>query len=82
MSCSWYQDFFAYMKSTVMSSQALLHKLKLHFCLFLLNPKSIIKMKFGQILVCCIKNISNMFWLNAGDRKLVSGPFMILLITI
>ena len=38
-----------------------------------------IKMKFGQILVCYMTNISNMFWLNAGDWKLVPGPFMILL---
>ena len=38
-----------------------------------------IEMKFGQILVCCMTNISNMFWLNAGDWKLVPGPFMILI---
>ena len=36
---------------------------------------SVIKMKFGQILVCYMTNISN----NAGDWKLVPGPFMILL---
>ena len=36
-------------------------------------------MKLGQILVCCMTNISNMFWLNAGDWKLVPGPFIILL---
>ena len=46
---------------------------------------STMKMKFGQILVCCItnisniSNISNIFWFNAGDWKLVSGIFMILL---
>ena len=36
-------------------------------------------MKFGQILVCCMTNISNMLWLNPGDWKLVPGLFMILL---
>ena len=36
-------------------------------------------MKFDKILVYCIANISTMFWLNAGDLKLVPGPFMILL---
>ena len=36
-------------------------------------------MKFGQMPVCCMTNISNMFWLNAGDWELVPGPFMILL---
>ena len=38
-----------------------------------------IKMKFGQILVCCMTNIQLSFWLDAGDWKLVPGPFMILL---
>ena len=32
-------------------------------------------MKFGQILVCCMAHISNMFWLNAGDWKLAPGSF-------
>ena len=36
-------------------------------------------MQFGQILVCCMTNISNMFLENAGDWKLVAGTFMILL---
>ena len=36
-------------------------------------------MKLAQILVCYMANISNMFWLDAGDWKLVPGPFMILL---
>ena len=40
---------------------------------------STIKMKFGQILVCCMTNISNCFWLNAGDWELVPDPFIILL---
>ena len=38
-----------------------------------------IKIKFSQILVNLITNIFNMFWLNARDWKLVSGPFMILI---
>ena len=33
---------------------------KLHLSLFLLNT-SIIKMKFGQISVCCMTNFSNMY---------------------
>ena len=36
-------------------------------------------MKFGQVLMCCLTSISKMFWLSAGDWKLVSGPFMVLL---
>ena len=36
-------------------------------------------MKFGQTLMCCMKNISKMFWLNAGYWELVPGPFMNLL---
>ena len=35
-------------------------------------------MKFGQILVCCMTNISNMFLTESGDWKLVPGSFMIL----
>ena len=39
------------------------------------------KMKFGQILVCSMTSISNMFLMISilEDWKLVSGPFMILL---
>ena len=29
--------------------------------------------------MCCMTNISNMFWLNAGDWKLPPGFFMVLL---
>ena len=36
-------------------------------------------MKFGQILVYCMTEFLTCFWLNAGDWKLVSGQFMILL---
>ena len=37
-------------------------------------------MKFGQILECCMKNISNIFLaLNSGDWKLLPGPFIIFL---
>ena len=36
-------------------------------------------MKFGQMLVYCMTNVSNMFWLNAEDWELVPGHFMILL---
>ena len=38
-------------------------------------------MKFGQILVYLIINISNMFLAQSGDWKLVPGPsnFMILM---
>ena len=35
-------------------------KWKLHLSLFLFNT-SIIKMKFGQISVCCVTNFSNMY---------------------
>ena len=42
------------------SSQVLLHNASYVYAYFfwILSP---IKMKFGQILVCCMKNISNMF---------------------
>ena len=36
-------------------------------------------MKFDQILVYHIANTSNIFLLSAGDWKLNSGPFMILM---
>ena len=36
-------------------------------------------MRFGQILVYLITNISNIFWLKAEDWKLVPGSFMILM---
>ena len=36
-------------------------------------------LKLVPILMYCMTNISSMFWLNAGDWKLVSGPFIILL---
>ena len=41
-----------------------------------LNP-SIFKMKFGEILLCCMTNISKFFLLNARDWKLVRDYFMI-----
>ena len=34
--------------------------------------------EIGQILVCCMTNISSMFWLNAGDWKPVSSSFILL----
>ena len=34
-------------------------------------------MKLGKILVCPMKNISNSFWVNAGEWKLVPGLFMV-----
>ena len=35
-------------------------------------------LKFGQILVCLMKNISTFFWFNAAeDWKLVPDPFII-----
>ena len=36
-------------------------------------------MKFGQMLVCLIKAFLKWFRFNAGDWKLVQGPFMILM---
>ena len=42
-------------------------------CLFLLNPKYI-KMKFGQILVCCMRKISNMFLGQCWRLKTSSRP--------
>ena len=38
-----------------------------------------IKMKFGQILVHLLTKFLTCFWLNAGNWKLVPGPFMILM---
>ena len=61
-----------------MSPQALLHNGSYSYAYFFLIL-STIKTKFYQILVYCMKNISNMFWLNPGDWKLVPDPFMILL---
>ena len=49
---------------------------KLQLWLFLLNSiKSTIKTKFGQILVYCMKNISNMFLAQCRRLKTSSRPF-------
>ena len=42
-------------------------------CLFLVNPKYI-KMKFGQILVCCMRKISTMFLGHCWRLKTSSRP--------
>ena len=42
-----------------------------HFFWILSN----IKMKFGQVLVCCIKNISNMFLAQSLRLETSSRPF-------
>ena len=60
------------------SSKTLLHNGSYTYA-YLFWILSTVKMKFGQILVCLIINISNMYWLNAGDWKLVPGPFIILM---
>ena len=61
---------------SVTSSWAMLHDESYTYAYF---PwiLSTIKMKFGQMLVCCMTNIST--WLHAGDWKFVPGSFMILL---
>ena len=46
--------------SKSVTSQALLHNGSYTYAYFFWIL-SVIKMKFGQILVCCMKNISNMF---------------------
>ena len=46
----------------------------LDLCLFLLNLIPI-KMTFGQILVYCITNISNIFLAECGRLKTSSSPF-------
>ena len=33
-------------------------------------------LKFGQIIIYLITNISNTFWLNVGDGKLILVPFI------
>ena len=43
---------------------------------WILSP---LKMKFRQILVCCMTKFVTCYWLNAGDWKLVPASFMILL---
>ena len=40
---------------------------------------SSIKMKFGQVLVCCMKNICNMFLAQCWRLETSSAPFMSLL---
>ena len=62
----------------VTSSWALLHNRSYTFAYFF-QIQSTINMKFGQLLLYCMANISNMFWINFGDWKLVPVPFMILL---
>ena len=43
--------------------------------LMLISFESYIEMKFGQILVCCITNISNMFLAQCWRLKTSSRPF-------
>ena len=47
---------------------------KLHLCLFLLNPKYY-QMKFGQMLVLCMTNISNMFLAEGWRLETRSSSF-------
>ena len=51
--------------------------MELTFTLISFESKSTMKRKLGQILVSCMRTISNMFL--AGDWKLVPDPLMILL---
>ena len=51
--------------------------MELTFTLISFESKSTMKRKLGQILVSCMRTISNMFL--AGDWKLVPDPSMILL---
>ena len=59
-----YQDFCIFMKprvsKLVTSSKVLLHNASYTSAYFFWTLRSI-KMKFGQILVCCVTDISNMF---------------------
>ena len=56
----------------------ILRSLKLHLCLFLLNPKSYQNEIWANTSVLYDKHFYHVFWLNAGDWKLVAGSFMIL----
>ena len=62
----------------VTSSKVLLHDASYAYAYFfwILSP---IKMKFGQILVCCMKNISNMFLADCWRLETSCRLFMILL---
>ena len=59
---------------SVTSSQALLHNESYASAYFfwILSP---IKMKFGQILVCCMTNISNMFLAQCWRLETSPRPF-------
>ena len=63
---------------SVTPSLALLHNGSYSYAYFFWILR-IIKMKFDQILLCCMKNILTCLWLSPGDWKLVSDPFIILL---
>ena len=76
VSLSRYRDFCVSVKPADFKICDVIISCKLHLCLFVLNP---IKIKFGQILVCCMINISNMFLAKCWSWKLVPGSFMILL---
>ena len=78
VSFSRYRDFCVFMKPAdfkfVTSSQVLLHNARYTYAFFfwILNP---IKMKFGQILVCCMTNISKMFLFECWRLKASSRLF-------
>ena len=83
-SLSRYLDFCVFMKSTYFKICDVIIGI-MEVTLMLISFSillSTIKIKFDQILVCCITNIYNTFLrlkINAGDWKLVPGPLMTLL---
>ena len=80
---SRYLDFCVFGKSTYFKFCDFIIDIaaywKLHFCLFLLNPKYCQNKISPNTSVSYKKTFLTCFWLNAGDWKLVPGPFMILM---
>ena len=70
---SRYRDFCVFVKPADFKICDVIISCKLHLCLFwILSP---IKIKFGQILVCCMTTISNMFLAKCWRLETSSRPF-------
>ena len=83
VSFSRYLDFCAFMKSTNFKICDVIIDIapwwKLHLRLFLLNPTYYQNQNSVKYYCAVWQTFLTCFWFNAGDWKLVPGPFMILL---
>ena len=56
--------------------------MKLHLCLFLMNPKYYQNETWSNTSVLHNKHFYQVIWLNVGDWKLVPGPLYLIEMTL